>query len=308
MAAIFFEWAEHEKEVSTDEGIEWEGVEFSPDIFTLEASKGFEIISLFVDSEIKDGELRELAKSGTKVISIRAAGYDMLNLELAKELGISVYRVSSYSPESIAEHTFALLLAIARRLNIQREQHEEQSNIRTAESMGFSLRGKVIGIYGVGKIGKIVSEIALGFGMKVKFFDPYVEELTGAEKLNSLTELITASKVLSIHVPLVEETRFAINEETLSHAKPGLVLLNVSRGDIVDSNSVIKALDSGLVSGVGVDVWDTGVVDDKYDERLLRDNVIQTYHVAYFTHESITQILLQTEENISGTPREENII
>jgi phosphoglycerate dehydrogenase-like enzyme len=124
--------------------------------------------------------------------------------------------------------------------------------------MGRTLHGKILGIYGVGRIGSIVAEIAKGFGMQIVFFDKFVESLEGTKKVNSLSELVGQIDFLSIHVPLTDETRYSINSEVLNSAKQGMVLINTSRGDVVDSNALVAALDSGKLSGAGVDVWDSG--------------------------------------------------
>ncbi len=304
--AIFFEWAEYEESVNNDIKLDFSQAELVSDRFSLDKALGKEVISIFVDSKISDDDLRRLKESGTKKIAVRSVGTDMLNIELAKEVGLNVFRIASYSPESIAEHVYALLLGLVRKLNVQRELHEKEMHTRTAREMGRTLHGKILGIYGVGRIGSIVAEIAKGFGMQIVFFDKFVESLEGTKKVNSLSELVGQVDFLSIHVPLTDETRYSINSEVLNSAKQGMVLINTSRGDVVDSNALVAALDSGKLSGAGVDVWDSGVVDDRFDQRLLRDNVIQTQHVAFFTYEAVKEILEQTWQNIWGEVIEKN--
>ncbi len=177
---------------------------------------------------------------------------------------------------------------------------------RTTKDMGRTLNSKTIGIYGVGRIGSVVAKIAQGFGMQVLFFDRFVESVPNADKVDSLIALVKASDFLSIHVPLTDETRYSVNDEVLANAKNGMVLINTSRGDVVEPESIIHALDTGKLSAAGLDVWDSGKVDDLFDKRLLRDNVIQTQHVAFFTYEAVKEILEQTWQNIWGEPIEKN--
>jgi len=305
-STIFFEWAEYERSVNNEINLDFSQAELVSDRFSLDRALGKEVISIFVDSKITDDDLRKLKDAGLKKIAVRSVGTDMLNVELAKELGINVFRIASYSPESIAEHVYALLLGLVRNLNVQRELHEKEMHTRTTREMGRTLHGKTLGIYGVGRIGSIVAEIAKGFGMQIVFFDKFVESLEGASKVGSLQELVGRIDFLSIHVPLTDETRYSINSEVLNSAKQGMILINTSRGDVVDSNALVAALDSGKLSGAGVDVWDSGVVDDRFDKRLLRDNVIQTQHVAFFTYEAVKEILEQTWQNIWGEVIEKN--
>lgn len=309
MSAVFFEWQQYEQMVMDQFGLSLpDDVELVSDQFNLEHALGHEQISIFVDSKISQQDLEQLVEAGCKQILIRAAGFDMLDINAAKQLGIEVCRVASYSPESIAEYVFALLLTVVRKLNVERRLHEQKQNVREVSSMGTTLAGKTLGLYGIGKIGAVVAQIAQGFGMQVQFFDKFVDSFDQAQKVTSLAELFGVSDVVSIHVPLTDETKYSVSAEILTGAKPGLVLINTSRGDIVDSNAVIAALDAGKLSGMGVDVWDSGQQDDLFDERLLRDNVIQTHHIAFFTAEAVMSILKQTIDSLAGNPAEANVL
>ncbi|MCA9379292.1 2-hydroxyacid dehydrogenase, partial [Candidatus Dojkabacteria bacterium] len=269
-------------------------------------ARGFPVVSIFVDSKISADDLRALRDAGLRRIVIRAAGCNMVDVPIATELGVEVCRVADYSPESIAEHAFALLLALQRRLMTEREHHQVLKNDRSSALMGSTLSGKTIGLYGVGKIGRLVAQIAAGFQMQIVFYDKFIDTLPGARKVGSLGELFASSDVVSVHVPLTPETKNSVTAEVLAASKPGLTLINTSRGDVVNSEAVVQALDSGKLSALGVDVWDSGDVDDRFDERLLRHNVIQTEHIGFFTREAVGEILRQTIENVNGTGREEN--
>lgn len=306
--AIIFEWSAPEQFVATQEVLDYSGFETDAGVFDLHKALGYKKVSVFVDSKITVAELERLAQAGLEVISVRAAGIDNIPWQRALELGINVYRVANYSPESVAEHAFALLLTIARKLNVERQYHNYQRNERTTDAMGITLNGRTIGLFGVGRIGKVAANIALGFGMKVVYYDKYAQVRSELTQVQSLAELFQISDVVSIHVPLTDETRQSINAEVLSQAKPGLILINVSRGDIMDSDAVIAALDSTSLAGVGVDVWDSGVNDDKFDRRLLRMNSFQTCHVGFFTYEAIKAILEQTLQNLNTTPLADNIV
>lgn len=309
MSTKIFEWQDFEENVYNAESLEFPDASFSNDLYSLEAAKGFTSISLFTDCVIPDGDLISLWDSGTKIITLRAAGFDNLNVKLAKSIGFKVYRVSNYGPESIAEYVFALLLTLTRKLNVERTKHLFNDNTRDLRSMGFNLNERAIGIIGLGKIGKEVARIAKGFNMYVLYFDPYVEEYEGSEKVHSLESLFERSQFITINSPLNNETKHLINYQLFQKIKYyPFYLINTARGDIVHPDDLIKALDDGTISGAGIDTWDSGVEDDLFDERLLRDNVIQTKHVAFLTYESVRNILNDTKENLEDNPKDYNIL
>lgn len=300
-----FEWADYEQQVLSQLDLKIEA-DFTSARFDLSQALNYQVICIFVDSQISADDLRKLKDAGLERVVIRAAGCNMVDVETANDLGIEVCRVAAYSPESIAEHAFALLLALSRKLTKEREHHQVLKNDRTNDLLGTTLAGKKLGLYGVGKIGSLVAKIAAGFNMQVLFFDKFVEFLPEAQKVNSLNELFAACDVVSVHVPLTPETRHSVNSEVLAVSKSGLTLINTSRGDVVDPEAVIAALDKGQLGALGVDVWDSGDIDDKFDERLLRYNVIQTEHIGFFTREAVSELLRQTVDNINGVGKEEN--
>lgn len=307
MKSIFFEWQDYESLIAKEYNLDLNEIKTTSGKFNLDEASGFEIISIFVDSRISNEDLKNLKDSGCKKILLRCAGFNMLDPEFAKSLGLEVYRVASYSPESIAEFVFALLLNLIRRLNLQRRLHNTMSNGRTIDAMGFTLRGKTIGIHGYGKIGREVANIARnGFKMNVIFFDPFVPESNGEElKVNSLEELYEKSDVVSVHMPLNKDTENSVNIELLSRIKDTFVLINTSRGGIVDNSAVIETLKSKKHFFFGTDVWGN---DDKFDDRLLVDHVFQADHIAFFTKEAVQSILEQTLDSLKGNAAKENIL
>ncbi len=309
MRSIFFEWQDFEQEIVETERINIPEAEFTTDLYTLEKSQGYYAISIFTDCTIPDSDLPKLYDSGTRKLALRTAGFNNVNVDLAKEIGFEVFRVARYSPESIAEFAFTLLLATVRKIPVEIKKHKNYENHRTKESMGTALHGRAIGIYGLGKIGQHFSEIAKGFGMYVIYFDPVVQFYDGIERVNSLEELFDRSQFVSIHAPLNEHTKHSVNYDLISKMrfKPNY-LINTARGDILNSDDTIKALDEGILSGLGVDVWDSGDCDDMFDSRLLRDNVIQTKHIAFLTKESVETIVKDTRDNILGNPKDYNIL
>jgi D-lactate dehydrogenase len=300
-----FEWQDFEELVLLESKLKFPAnTEFLAEKFSVEQAASVAAISIFVDSRISNEDLDKLAGQGLKQIFIRAAGFNMLDVEHAKGLGITVTRVASYSPESIAEFAVTLMLALARKLNLQREHHRQAKNGRHIDAMGFTLHGKTLGLHGYGKIARQLADIARdGFKMQVQFVDPYVESSDKDKKLQTLQELYSTSDIVSIHVPLMPETANSVNSELLQSVKPGFMLINTSRGGIVDTGSVVELLDAGKLAYFGADVWGA---DDKFDARLLRDNAFQADHVAFFTREAVHSILEQTIESAGGNPRQEN--
>ncbi len=308
MKTIFFEWQDFEDavfKITQEDNAEYG---FDPGVFSLDKAKGYEAVSIFINSVISKEDLKKLKQQGTRILSVRATGYDNLDVAYAKELGFLVYRVAVYSPESVAEHTFALLLAITKNLKLQLKKHERENNERDMMCMATMLYGKTLGIYGLGSIGKCVAQIAQGFGMKVIYYDIHERPMDNVKRVESLKDLFTKSNAVSVHVPLNQETKYSINEEVLADARKGVYLINTARGSIMEPNAVLAALDRGIISGLGVDVWDNGQMSDAFDRRLLRNNVIQTNHIAFLTQESVRSILEQTIQNLEGKAKEGNLL
>jgi len=317
MRTFFFEWQDFEALVAENAHMHFgDKAEFTDEVFSLGKVNGHEAISIFVDSRISDLDLLALKEKGVKLITLRCAGFNMLNVEKAKELGIKVTRVASYSPESIAEFVFSLILTLARKLPRQREAHQKGDQKRTVADMGFTLRGKTLGLHGLGKIGKEVADIAsLGFKMQVVFYDPFIsqdqiDEYTSPrkgvyKKVDTVAALYKQANIVSIHVPLMDTTANSVNAELLSLVTENFMLINSARGGIVHTEDMLNAIKSGKVQYFGTDVWGA---EDKFQKELLAENTVQTNHVAFFTEEAVHSIVAQTLESLSDQARPENIL
>ncbi len=251
-------------------------------------------------------------QAGVRLVALRCAGFNNVDLTAAKSLGLAVTRVPAYSPHAVAEHTIGLLLTLNRKIHRAWNRVREH-NISLAGLVGFDVAGKTIGIVGTGKIGKITAQIFRGFDATVLAFDPepapdwarphdvrYVE----------FDALLAASDVVSLHLPLTSQTRHLLNAETFARLKPGACLVNTSRGKLVDTTALIEALKSGRLGGVALDVYEeeeglffedhSGEVlqDDELSRLLTFPNVLITTHQAFLTREALTEIARVTTENL----------
>jgi D-lactate dehydrogenase len=310
MKIQFFEWSQAETLIFSriKPELELKEIEtfFSSEIFTIDkVTDDVSFISIFVDSRISEQDLDTLKSKGIKGILLRCAGVNMLDTNYAKTIGLNVYRIASYSPESIAEHVFALLLPLCRKIFVDRRKHISVSDGRDISQMGMTLRGKAIGFYGFGQIGQMTAKIAkYGFGMEVLYFDPYIDAKNEYfVKVNSLSELFEKSDIVSVHAPLMEKTANTVNKDILSHAN-GVILINTARGQIINTNDALEALLNGNLLALGFDVVGE---NDSYKDLPVQDNIILTQHTAFFTEEAIESILRQTFENVIS-PKSENII
>ena len=258
--------------------------------------------------------LEALAKLGVKHVALRCAGFNSVDLPAAKELGFSVTRVPAYSPYAVAEHAVALLLALNRKIP-RANNRVHDLNFSLNGLVGFDLHGKTAGIIGTGKIGRITAEILRGFGMRVLAFDPYPSpdwaKPHGIEYTDPRT-LARESDVISLHTPLTPETHHSINAKTIELMKPGTVLINVSRGALIDTTALIEALKSGHLGGVALDVYEEeeGVFFEDLSGQILHDdelarlltfpNVLITAHQAFLTQEALAEIARVTTTNLAA--------
>lgn len=274
--------------------------------FDIEKAIGYEAVTVKVGSFIGKDEIDTLVKNGCKTIVIRCAGFDMVDVDYAVGNGIKVYRVASYSPESIAEFAITLMLALTRKIMIQRDQHARGQNGRTLKNMGLLLKGRTLGLHGYGKIARHVAKIARdGFGMQIQFYDPYFQGKSPDQQVNDLKSLYSSSDIVSIHVPLNDETKGSVNSDLFDDVPEDFMLINTSRGLVVNSGDIKQLFKKGKIQFLGVDVWNA---DDSYDEELLTDRSIQTDHVAFFTETAIYQQILQSIESLNGEPRTVNVL
>ena len=291
-------------------GWEFEPRHLTPDTAPLAA--GFHAASIFVNDRADAETLGLLSQAGVRLLALRCAGFDHVDLPAARSLGLTVVRVPAYSPHAVAEHTVALLLALVRRIP-HAHQRTKQFDFSHRHLMGFDLHGKTAGIVGTGKIGRIVAQILAGFGMRVLAADPFPStdwaRALGIEYA-SFETLLESSRVLSLHLPLTPQTRHTIDARALARMQPGSVLVNTGRGGLVDSAALIHALKSEHLGGAALDVYsgEAGVffedlsgqplADDQLSLLLNLPNLLLTPHQAFLTSDALSEIARVTTENL----------
>mgnify|MGYP002711223164 FL=1 len=305
----FFDTKPYDKEVFDEENTHYEMVYFESKLNekTARLAQGFDCVCAFVNDDINQKVIDTLYENGIRLIALRSAGYNNVDLKAAQDK-ITIVRVPSYSPHSIAEHAFSLLQTLNRKIH--------RAYIRTRD-FNFSLVGmngivlyqKTIGIVGVGAIGRAMIQIAKGYGMRVVCFDPHPDESLGVEFVD-LDTLFKESDVISLHCPLTKATYHMINKDSIAKMKKGVYFINTSRGALVDTASLLDALNEGKIRGAGLDVYEeeedlffedkslTIVKDNVLSLLISRPNVIITSHQAFLTDESLTQIARTTFDNL----------
>jgi D-lactate dehydrogenase len=308
---------------SSGSGIEWHFLEFRLNQDTAHGAKGARAICAFVNDRLDRPCLKELASEGVELVALRSAGFNHVDVAFAKELGVTVTRVPAYSPHAVAEHAIALLLTLNRKTH-RAFNRVRELNFSLNGLVGFDLFGKTAGLVGTGKIGRVTGEILRGFGMRVLAHDVFPDhewaKRAGVEYVESLPVLLQSSDVVSLHTPLTPETRYLIRAETIAFMKPGSILINVSRGALVDTKALIKALKSGHLGGVGLDVYEEeeGIFFEDLSGEVLHDdllarlltfpNVLITAHQAFLTHEALDEIARITVANIVALDGEKSFV
>ncbi|KOT78841.1 2-hydroxyacid dehydrogenase [Streptomyces rimosus subsp. pseudoverticillatus] len=278
---------------------------------TAPIAAGYEVVSVSVNADLCAEVIQELAVGGTKMIAQRSTGYNNIDLEAAADLGVTVGRVSSYSPYSVAEFAWGLAMAVNRRI-VRAANRTRNFDFRLDGLMGRDLHGRTVGVLGTGKIGEAFTRIAHGFGMELLGWDiaenPRCAEL--GMKYVGLDRLFAESDLISLHVPLLESTRHLIDAAALAAMKDDAILVNSSRGGLVDTAALVETLKAGRLAGVGLDVYEEEaglfffdksleVIDDDTLARLMTfGNVLVTSHQAYFTEDAVGQIIDATVRNV----------
>lgn len=283
------------------------------DVSTAIAADGAEVVCAFVNDHLDKAVLEILAQHGVKLIALRSAGFNNVDLAAAKSLGLEIARVPEYSPYSVAEHAVALILSLNRKIH-RASARVREGNFALEGLLGFDLHGKTVGVVGTGKIGRCFIRIMAGFGCKVLAYDPYPDERSvaaGAEYVE-LPELLSNSDIISLHCPLTPQTQHLINDNAIKNMRRGVMLINISRGGIIDTRAVIRGLKSGVIGSLGLDVYEeednlffhdlsNSVIHDDVFARLLTfPNVVVTGHQGFFTQEALSEIARVTIENISS--------
>jgi len=276
---------------------------------TVLLAKGFDVVCPFVNATINEKVIEKLKEYGVKLIALRSAGFNHVDIKAAKKAGIPVVRVPAYSPHAVAEAAFALLLTLIRKLQHAYVRTRE-FNFSLSGLVGFDLYGKTIGIIGTGKIGRCAIDIAKGFGMKVLAFDPYPANIDGVEFV-SFETLIREADVISLHCPLTQDNYHLINKESISKMKKGVIIINTSRGGLVESSALLEGLKTHQIGGAGLDVYEEeagiffsdlsidGISNDTLTLLISMPNVLVTSHQAYLTTEALSHIAETTLANIN---------
>ncbi|MEC5399427.1 2-hydroxyacid dehydrogenase [Uliginosibacterium sp. H1] len=289
---------------------------------TVELAQGFDAVCPFVNCRLTDAVLTRLKDLGVGIVALRAAGFNGIDVDAAARLGVKVARVPAYSPEAVAEHTFALLLTLVRKTH-RAFNRVRDNNFSLNGLDGFTLHGRTIGVMGAGRIGQAAMRIAKGFGLKVLAYDPYENPALAAEmgfEYRTLEQLLRDSDILSLHLPLTLQSYHLINAQSLRYARRGVIILNTSRGGLIDTPALIEALKVGQVGGVGLDVYEMeeGVFFNDLSGSLLPDdtlarlmtfpNVLITSHQGFLTHEALTAIAQTTLGNVSSFEKGEELV
>jgi D-lactate dehydrogenase len=277
-------------------------------------AEGYPTICVFVNDDLSASVIESLAKQGVRHIALRCAGFNNVDINACKKHGIEVTRVPAYSPYAVAEHAVALLLSLNRGIH-HAYNRVRDGNFRLDGLVGFDLNQKTIGIIGTGAIGKIMAKIMRGFGCSILAYDIYPDPgLSSQDGLTycTLEELLSQSDVISLHAPLTKDTYHLINEITLSLMKSNVILINTSRGGLIDTPALLNGLKNGKIAGAGLDVYEeeehfffedfssTGISDDVLARLLNYPNVIITSHQAFLTNEALGNISQTVLENIRG--------
>ncbi|MEO7976725.1 2-hydroxyacid dehydrogenase [Flavobacterium sp.] len=305
---------------NTDFGFELDFFETQLNPQTVILIENASIVCVFVNDIVNETVIRHLAEKKVKIIALRCAGFNNVDLEAAKKYNIKVCRVPAYSPQAVAEHAMAMILTLNRKTHKAYNRVREQ-NFSLNGLLGFDLFGKTIGIIGTGNIGKAFAKISLGFGCKVFAYDivtnPEMEK-DGVEFV-SLETIFKTSDIISLHCPLNEQTKHMINEKSIALMKDSVMIINTSRGALIETACVIEGLKKGKIGYLGIDVYEqeeklffrdlsADIIQDDAIQRLMSfPNVLVTAHQAFFTNEALTQIALITFNNIKSLLNQKDI-
>ena len=279
---------------------------------TAALASGFEAVCAFINDEIHAETLRAIASTGTKLVALRSAGFNHVDLKAATEVGIKVVRVPAYSPHAVAEHAVGLILTLNRKYH-RAFNRVRESNFSLNGLLGFDLHGSTVGIVGTGKIGVCFAQIMKGFGCNLLAYDIYQNPtcLEMGVKYVEFPELLKNSDIVSLHCPLTPESHHMINAESLKDLNPGAMLINTSRGGLIDTKAVIDALKSVRIGHLGLDVYelegslfyedlsDEIIQDDIFKRLVTFPNVVITGHQAFFTRNAMQNIAQTTISNIT---------
>ncbi len=290
-------------------------LKFTPvalDMDTAALARGIPAVCCFVDDTLNAAVLKRLAEGGTRLVTLRCTGFNNVDLEAAQLLGLTVMRVSRYSPHAVAEYAVGLILALNREIH-RAYNRVREGNFLLDGLLGFDLHGKTVGIVGTGKIGTVLAGIMKGFGCALLGYDTFPNQACIDLGMHyvELNNLLAQSDIVSLHAPLTPQTHHMIHGQAMANMKRGAMLINTSRGGLVDTEALIEALKERQIGAVGLDVYeeeshmyyrdlsDQVIADDVFARLLTFPNVIVTGHQAFFTREALMTITRTTIENIS---------
>lgn len=312
---LFYDTKEYDKKLferyNKDYGFEIKYLESKLNNETAPLADGYDAVCIFVNDRADKETLDILKECGVKLIVLRCAGYNNVDIKNLPE-GMSVVRVPRYSPYAVAEHAVALLLSVDRKI-YKSYQRTKKYNFTLNGLLGFDIHGKTVGVIGTGKIGKVFINIMKGFGTKVLAYDVYPDEKAAQEmgfRYTTLDELYEKSDIISLHCPLTDENTNMINKDSIEKMKKGVVIINTSRGKLINSDDLIDALGKGKIGGLGLDVFDEeedfflNDMSNSYYRNtelsilLTMPNVVITSHQAFFTKEALDKIGKVSMDNI----------
>lgn len=278
---------------------------------TLSAAEGSEAVALFTSDKANGPVLEKLAAYGIKYIALRSVGFDHVDLFKAKELNMKVANVPAYSPYSVAEHAVTLLMALNRKL-MRSQELMRANDFRLDGLTGFDVHGKTAGIIGMGKIGECFARIMNGFGCRLLCYDPYADRKLEKElnvRFTELDELLKHADIISVHCPLNDSTKHLLNERAFSIMKKGVFIINTARGPVIKTTDAIAALRSGVIGGLGIDVYEfekglffhdhrQDKIDELFEELRHFKNVLVTGHQAFLTETALQNIADTTAYNL----------
>jgi D-lactate dehydrogenase len=286
---------------------------------TAALAAGHDAVCAFVNDRLDAATLQTLRKFGIRLIALRSAGYNHVDLAVAADLGLPIVRVPEYSPYAVAEHAVGLVLALNRKIHRAYARVREW-NFSLDGLVGFDLHGKTVGLIGMGRIGTAAAQIFLGFGCRILAHDMRPEPISkpGITYVE-LAEIYRESHIISLHVPLTPATRHLIDDSALSSMKPGVLIINTGRGALIDSRALIRALKTGHIGAAALDVYEeeegvffrdlsnTVLQDDVLARLLTFPNVLVTSHQAFLTREALANIAETTLSNITAFERGESL-
>lgn len=304
---------EYFEKVNEDFGFELNFFESRLNKYTVALAKDHTAVCAFVNDKINENTLRAMDEEGIHVLALRCAGFNNVDLEAAEKYGITVLRVPAYSPSAVAEHALALILTLNRKVH-KAYNRVREGNFSLERLTGFNISGKTIGVVGTGAIGRAFIKLLNGFDVNILAYDPYPNEMLQKQgvQYKSLDDLLSRSDIISLHCPLTPDTYQLINKDSLAKIKQGAMLINTSRGKLINTEDTIEALRNKMLGYLGIDVYaeeeklffkdlsEIIIDDDKIARLMAFPNVLVTAHQGFLTQEALEEIAKTTLKNLKN--------